>query len=172
MAIAEPAEEEDEPPTPGTRARTDCLRFTAGEIAFIEGEGYEVWSDEKVEQIRRAFLAELPPSIEDYMPQSEIDKMLAGEETTAQMPIDAEEWNGISRQLRAEMLDALEDNLLLGVPYEAMCGALRADARALQAQLATVRVVEEELQPLRVVMSSVPDLPVGTIVNSTSGREP
>ena len=167
MAATEPADAEEEPPTPGTRARTDCLRFTAGEIAFLEGEGYEVWSDEKVEQIRRAFLAELPPSIEDYLPQSEIDKMLAGEETTVQMPLDAEDWNGISRQLRAEMIQALEDSLLLGVPYEAMCGALQTQAQALRAQLTTVRVVEEELQPLRVVMSSVPDLPVGTLVRAT-----
>ena len=96
---------------------------------------------------------------------------MAGEEPTAQVPVDAGDWNGISRQHREELIQVLDDSLLLGVPYGAMCDALRNEARALRAQLATVRVVEGELQPLRVVMSSVPDLPVGTIVNSTSGRE-
>ena len=47
-----------------------------------------------------------------------------------------------------------------------MCDALQTEARALRAQLATVRVVEGELQPLRVVMSSVPALPVGTVLSS------
>ena len=95
--------------------------------------------------------------------------MLNGEEQVAQVPISAGDWNGISRQRRAEMVQALEDSLLLGVPYEAMCGALQTEAQALRAQLATVRVVEGELQPLRVVTSSVPDLPVGTLVRSSPG---
>ena len=49
---------------------------------------------------------------------------------------------------------------------ELWCDALQTEARALRAQLATVRVVEGELQPLRVVMSSVPALPVGTVLSS------
>ena len=174
MATTEPVEtaegETQAPPTPRTRAVTDCQRFTAAEISFLLGEGYEVWSDDKVEQIRRDFIAELPPSIEDYLPQSEIDKLMAGEETAAQVPTAPEEWNGISRQQREELIQILDDSLLLGVPCGAMCPELRDEARALRAQLATVRVVEGELQPLRVVMSSVPDLPVGTILSSSSGR--
>ena len=123
-----------------------------------------------MEQIRRDFIAELPPSIEDHLPQSEIDRLMAGEETAAQVPIAPEEWNGISRQQREELIQILDDSLLLGVPCGAMCPELRDEARALRAQLTTVRVVEGELQPLRVVMSSVPDLPVGTILSSSSGR--
>ena len=171
MAATEPTEtaegETQAPPTPRTRAVTDCQRFTAAEISFLLGEGYEVWPDDKVEQIRRDFIAELPPSIEDYLPQSEIDKLMAGEETAAQVPIAPEEWNGISRQQREELIQILDDSLLLGVPCGAMCPELRDEARALRAQLATVRVVEGELQPLRVVMSSVPELPVGTLVRAT-----
>ena len=36
------------PPTPRTRAATDCQRFTAGEIEFLEPQGYEVWPDDFV----------------------------------------------------------------------------------------------------------------------------
>ena len=90
MAAIEPMEtaegEAQAPPTPRTRAVTDCRRFTAAEISFLLGEGYEVWSDDTVEQIRRDFIAELPPSIEDYLPQSEIDKLMTGEDTAAQVP--------------------------------------------------------------------------------------
>ena len=175
MATTEPVEtaegETQAPPTPQTRAVADCQRFTAAEISFFLGEGYEVWSDDTVEQIRRDFIAELPPAIEDNLSQSEIDKLMAGEDNTAQVPTSPEDWNGISRQHREELIQTLDDSLLLGVPYGAMCDALRNEARALRAQLATVQVMEGELQPLRVVRSSVPDLPVGTIVNSTSGRE-
>ena len=149
----------------------DCQRFTAAGISFFLGEGYEVWPDDTVEQIRRDFIAELPPAIEDNLSQSEIDKLMAGEDNTAQVPTSPEDWNGISRQHREELIQTLDDSLLLGVPYGAMCDALRNEARALRAQLATVQVMEGELQPLRVVRGSVPDLPVGTIVNSTSGRE-
>ena len=94
---------------------------------------------------------------------------MAGEETAAQVPIAPEEWNGISRQQREELIQILDDSLLLGVPCGAMCPELRDEARALRAQLATVRVVEGELQPLRVVMGSVPNLPVGTLVRSDPG---
>ena len=171
VATTEPVEtaegEAQAPPTPRTRAVTDCQRFTAAEISFLLGEGYEVWPDDKVEQLRRDFIAELPPSIEDHLPQSEIDRLMAGEETVAQVPIAPEEWNGISRQQREELIQILDDSLLLGVPCGAMCLELRNEARALRAQLATVRVVEGELQPLRVVMSSVPELPVGTLVRAT-----
>ncbi|CAL1128360.1 unnamed protein product [Cladocopium goreaui] len=68
VATTEPVEtaegEAQAPPTPRTRAVTDCQRFTAAEISFLLGEGYEVWPGDKVEQIRRDFIAELPPSIE------------------------------------------------------------------------------------------------------------
>ena len=37
------------PPTPRTRAMTDCRRSTAGEISFLVGEGYDVWLDDVVE---------------------------------------------------------------------------------------------------------------------------
>jgi hypothetical protein len=174
MATTEPVEtaegEIQAPPTPRTSAVTDCQRFTAAEISFLLGEGYEVWSDDKVEQIRRDFIAELPPSIEDYLPQSDIDKLMAGEEIAAQVPTSPEDWDGISHQQRDAMIQVLDDSLLLGVPYGAMCHALQTEAQALRAQLATVRTMEGELRTLRVVMSSVPDLPVGTILGSSSGR--
>jgi len=173
MAAIEPTEtaegETQASPTPRTRAVTDCQRFTAAEISFLLGEGYEIWPDDKVEQIRRDFIAELPPSIENYLPQSEIDRLMASEETTAQVPAAPEEWNGISRQQREELIQILDDSFLLGVPCGAMCPELRDEARALRAQLATVRVVEGKLQPLRVVMSSVPNLLVGTLVRSGPG---
>ncbi|CAL1173933.1 unnamed protein product [Cladocopium goreaui] len=63
MAATEPTEtaegETQAPPTPRTRAVTDCQRFTAAEISFLLGEGYEVWPDDKVEQIQRDFIAEV-----------------------------------------------------------------------------------------------------------------
>jgi hypothetical protein len=50
MATTEPVEtaegETQAPPTPQTRAVSDCQRFTAAEISFLLGEGSEVWSDD------------------------------------------------------------------------------------------------------------------------------
>ena len=73
MAATEPTETAEEevqaPQTLRARARTDCQRFTAGEIGFLVSEGYDVWSDELVEQIRQDFLAELPPSMRITCPK-------------------------------------------------------------------------------------------------------
>ena len=104
-----------------------------------------------------------------YMPKSELDKMLRHEDWNLRVPIDASDWDGISRHKRAERIHGLEDTILLGVPYEAMCGALQHEAQALRAQLASVREREEQVRPLQVVMSSVPDLPPGTLVLESSG---
>ena len=73
MIATEPTETAEEevqaPQTLRARARTDCQRFTAGEIGFLVSEGYDVWSDELVEQIRQDFLAELPPSMRITCPK-------------------------------------------------------------------------------------------------------
>ena len=101
-------------------------------------------------------------SIDDYMPQSEIGKLLQGGDCNMSVPIDPGDWDGVCRKEQAEMIQGLEDSILLGV-------ALQHEAQALRAQPATVRENEGRPRPLRVVMSSVPDLPLGTMVVDSSG---
>ena len=107
------------------------------------------------------------------MPQEEIDRMLRGEPTTLEVPLDPTEWNGISREDREERVAIWEDSVLLNVPYEEMDDDWRYEAQALRAELATAREREEQAAHgegvLRVVMSSVPELPAGTLVSVSSG---
>ena len=89
---SEPAEKVDavapEPATPTTRSRTDCKRYTPAEMDLPVGKGYDVLSDQVVERIRRYFIEALPPSIEDIMPQEEINRLLRGEETDLRVPLE------------------------------------------------------------------------------------
>jgi len=161
MALTEPVEtaegEVQAPPTPRTRAMTDCRRFTAGEISFLVGEGYDVWPDDVVEPGHRG----LPDPVRNRQGAEWRRASSPGADLSWRL-----EWHQPSAPNRVDPSPG--GHFAPGVPYKAMCGALQTEAQALRAQLATVRVVEGELQPLRVVMSSVPDLPVGTIVSSTS----
>ena len=79
------------------------------------------------------------PSIDDYLPGSEIDKIMSGDTEVPVVPIHADEWNGIGYQQRAALMQAFEDSLLLGVPFDAMCGALQHEAQCLRAELAYIR---------------------------------
>ena len=81
MATTEPVETAEEetqaPPTPQTRAVSDCQGFTAAEISFLLGEGSEVWSDDTMSRSGEISSLKCPPATEDYLPQSEIDKLMA-----------------------------------------------------------------------------------------------
>ena len=162
-----------EPATPRTRSRTDCRRYTAAEIDLLYGKGYNILSDQSHERLRQFFLDALPPSIEDVMPQEEIDRMLRGEPTTLEVPLDPSRWDGISREDREERVAIWEDSVLLNIPYEEMDDDWRYEAQALRAELATAREREEQAAHgegvLRVVMSSLPELPAGTMVSVSSG---
>ena len=63
------------------------------------------------------------PAIEDYLTQSEIDRVLNGKEQAAQVPISAGDWNGISRQRRTKLIQVLKDTLLR-VSHTKLCAAL------------------------------------------------
>ena len=142
----------------------------AGEIGFLVSEGYDVWSDELVEQIRQDFLAELPPSIEDHLPQAEINRVLNGEEQVAQVPISAGDWNGISPTAPSRDGSSSGGQFALGCPLRSYGVVLcRLKPKPYELNWRPYGVVEGELQPLRVVTSSVPDLPVGTLVRSSPG---
>jgi hypothetical protein len=114
MALTEPVEtaegEVQAPPTPRTRAMTDASRLgrflSWWERAMTFGPTMW-WS----------------PAIEDYLTQSEIDRVLNGEEQAAQVLISAGDWNGISRQRRTELIQVLEDTLLR-VSHTKLCAAL------------------------------------------------
>ena len=156
-----------EPATPRTRSRTDCRRYTAAEIDLLYGKGYNILSDQSHERLRQFFLDALPP------PQEEIERWMRGEPTTFEEPEDPAEWEGISQEERAERLAAWEDSVLLNIPYQQMDDDWRYEAQALRAELATAREQEEQAAHgegvLRVVMSSVPELPTGTLVSVSSG---
>ena len=47
------------------RARPDVRRFTPAEIAYLDGGGYHIFSDEAAFGIRQRFMDDLRPSIED-----------------------------------------------------------------------------------------------------------
>eukprot|EP00435_Cladocopium_sp_Y103_P051972 s856_g16.t1 len=143
-------------PSPRTRAATDCQRFTAGEIEHITDYGFNVFSDAEVNRIRQEFIDSLEPSIEDYLPQSEIDRIVRGDVDVPVVPLNAAEWNGIGRQQRAALLQALEDSLLLGIDFEEMTGDLQKEAACLRAELATIRAAGHEIQTMR-MRSTLPD---------------
>eukprot|EP00435_Cladocopium_sp_Y103_P052293 s2273_g16.t1 len=153
-------------PSPRTRSMTDCRRYSAGEIEHIVDYGFTVLSDDEVNRRRQRFIDSLEPSIEDYLPQSEIDRIVRGEVDVPQVPLHAAEWNGIGRQQRAALLQVLEDSLLLGVDFEEMDADLQREATCLRAELATIRaagVTKGALrhQQLR-VSPALLELPPGT----------
>eukprot|EP00435_Cladocopium_sp_Y103_P003462 s4935_g1.t1 len=143
-------------PSPRTRAATDCQRFTAGEIEHITDYGFNVFSDAEVNRIRQRFIDSLEPSIEDYQLQSEIDRIVRGDVDVPVVPLHSAEWNGIGRQQRAALLQALEDSLLLGIDFEEMTGDLQKEAACLRAELATIRAAGHEIQAMR-MRSTLPD---------------
>eukprot|EP00435_Cladocopium_sp_Y103_P013878 s2359_g3.t1 len=143
-------------PSPRTRSMTDCRRYSAGEIEHIVDYGFTVLSDDEVNRRRQRFIESLEPSIEDYLPQSEIDRIVRGEVDVPQIPLHAAEWNGIGRQQRAALLQVLEDSLLLGVDFEEMDGDLQREAACLRAELATIRSAGREIQMMRMVSSNIP----------------
>ena len=83
------------------------------------------------------------------------------------VPIDPAEWQGIGRQKRAALLEALEDALLLGIDFEELRPGHRDEAQRLRAELTTVRAVEDQLiqdgvlQPGMLVGPVAPELRAG-----------
>jgi hypothetical protein len=128
--------------------RPDVRRLTAPEIRHLVAYGFEVLSDQEVNDIRERFMATLQPSIEDYMSAEQIQKVLNGDLDAPEVPIEPAEWHGIGRVQREAMVRALEDSLLLGIPYEAMNGQLAHEAQIIRAELLTIRTVGCEIQRL------------------------
>ena len=130
--MEQPPEAEDDP-----GIRPDVRRLTAPEIRHLVAYGFEVLSDQEVNDIRERFMATLQPSIEDYMPAEQIQKVLTGDLDAPEVPVEPAEWHGIGRIQSEAMVRALEASLLLGIPYEAINGQLVHEAQIIRAELLT-----------------------------------
>ena len=92
-------------------------RLITPAIRHLVAYGFEVFSDQEVNDIHKRFMVTLQPSIEDYMSAEQIQKVLRGDLDTPEVPVEPAKWHGIGRVQRDVMVRALEDSLLLGIPY-------------------------------------------------------
>ena len=132
----------------GTRVMADdgqmATWLTPSQISYMQGEGYYVLSDREVNRRRAALQASMPPSIEEVLTPQVIADITAGTyDGSAQVPLSAGEWNGISPEEREARTKMLEDCLLLAIDPEDMTAQRQQESIALRARLRTVRTVEQ-----------------------------
>eukprot|EP00435_Cladocopium_sp_Y103_P048585 s447_g14.t1 len=130
---------------PDPAYRLDAQRMTPAQIRHCLAYGLQVLSDEEVNRRRNAFRESIHPSIEEYLPDEVLQRIQRGEDVRVAIPINPAEWQGIGRQQRDAILNAMEDALLLGIEYEEMNASAASFARRLRAELETTRVVGEEI---------------------------
>jgi len=123
--------------------------LTPGQVVYLKGEGYYVYSDAEVNQRRTALEESMPPSVDEVMTPELITALMQGTlapEQHMQVPLDASDCNGVHPDERAERSRILENSLILGIEMEEMDNQRDAEARGLRARLRTVREVEASLR--------------------------
>ena len=128
--------------------------LTPGQVAYLQGEGYYVFSDAEVNQRRTSLQESMPPSIEEVMTPELVQALVDGTLSPDRhfpVPLDAQEWNGVHPEVRAAKTKLLEDSLILGIEMDEMTVERGAEAHDLRARLRrrTVREVEASFRERR-----------------------
>ena len=130
--------------------RPDIKRMIPAESRHVVSCGYIVPGDNEVTERREEFVQSLRPSIEDYLTQEQIEKIINGDMDAPSVPMYPDEWDGSGRAQRDAMLSVLEDALLLGLEYEEMNAATVREARKIRAGLNHTRSMGRDIGIQRV----------------------
>ena len=122
--------------------------LTPAQAEYLQHSVRYVYSDAEVNERRNRLQEAMPPSIDEVLTDEMIYGISTGTltpEQQAEVPIDPTDWHGVSKEERERRMQVLEDSLLLGIDYEEMDANREQEARALRAELRTVREVERTL---------------------------
>lgn len=99
--------------------------------------GYDIYPDATVVTMRKNLERYIQdhPSIVDVLTPQTIAKIVAGEATTASVPLGPAEWTGLSHEEQHRLRSRLEDALLLGIPTEELNEGRQREATALRVRL-------------------------------------